>query len=325
MDNPVPVPTALITGISGQDGSYLAELLLSKGYVVHGTSRSAQSARSHPNLALCAHQLTLHSLEISDTASLTALIRDTPFDEIYHLAAQTHVPTSFEDPLGTCQTNVLGTTALLEAIRKYQPAARLFHASSSLIFGQPETSPQDESTPYRPTNPYAASKAMATQMVSIYRKAYGLFAVNGICYNHESPRRGPEFVTGKICRAAAAIAAGADRRLQLGDITAQRDWGDAREFILGFWKSLQSSSPDDYVFATGKLHQVQDILEVAFCSVGLQWQDHVDIDQSLFRPLDTHSLVGHPKRASDQLDWRTEVSFESLITGMTSSLRKILA
>ena len=319
------MPTALITGISGQDGSYLAELLLSKGYVVHGTSRSAQSARSHPNLALCAHQLTLHSVEISDTASLTALIRNTPLDEIYHLAAQTHVPTSFEDPLGTCQTNVLGTTALLEAIRKYQPKARLFHASSSLIFGQPETSPQDESTPYRPTNPYAASKAMATQMVSIYRKAYGLFAVNGICYNHESPRRGPEFVTGKICRAAAAIAAGANRRLHLGDIRAQRDWGDAREFVVGFWNSLQSSSPDDYVFATGKLHQVQDILEVAFSSVGLQWQDHVDIDQSLFRPLDTHSLVGHPKRASDQLDWRTEVSFESLIAGMTSSLRKILA
>ncbi len=325
MDNPVPVPTALITGISGQDGSYLAELLLSKGYVVHGTSRSAQSARSHPNLALCAHPLTLHSVEISDTDRLASLICNTRFDEIYHLAAQTHVPTSFEDPLGTCQANVLGTTALLEAIRQYQPKARLFHASSSLIFGQPETSPQDESTPYRPTNPYAASKAMATQMVSIYRKAYGLFAVNGICYNHESPRRGPEFVTGKICRAAAAIAAGSKQRLQLGDIQAQRDWGDAREFVIGFWKSLQSSSPDDYVFATGKLHQVQDILEVAFCSVGLQWQDHVDIDQSLFRPLDTHSLVGHPKRASDQLDWRTEVSFESLIAGMTSSLRKILA
>ncbi len=319
------MPTALITGISGQDGSYLAELLLDKGYSVHGTSRSAQSAAAHPNLALCAGRLTLHSVEISDTAGLTSLIRETQFDEIYHLAAQTHVPTSFEDPLGTCQTNVLGTTALLEAIRKYQPAARLFHASSSLIFGQPETSPQDESTPYRPTNPYAASKAMATQMVSIYRKAYGLFAVNGICYNHESPRRGPEFVTGKICRAAAAIAAGSKQRLQLGDIQAQRDWGDAREFVIGFWKSLQSSSPDDYVFATGKLHQVQDILEVAFCSVGLQWQDHVDIDQSLFRPLDTHSLVGHPKRASDQLDWRTEVSFESLIAGMTSSLRKILA
>jgi GDPmannose 4,6-dehydratase len=319
------VPTALITGISGQDGSYLAELLLSKGYVVHGTSRSAQSARSHPNLALCAHQLFLHSVEISDTASLTALIRNTPLDEIYHLAAQTHVPTSFEDPLGTCQTNVLGTVALLEAVRKFQPKARLFHASSSLIFGQPESSPQDESTPYRPANPYAASKAMATQMVSIYREAYGLFAVNGICYNHESPRRGPEFVTGKICRAAAAIAAGANRRLQLGDIRAQRDWGDAREFVIGFWNSLQSSVPDDYVFATGKLHQVQDILDVAFSSLGLRWQDHVDIDQSLFRPLETHSLVGNATRAFERLGWRTRVTFGSLIAEMTSSLSKTLA
>jgi GDPmannose 4,6-dehydratase len=319
------VPTALITGISGQDGSYLAELLLTKGYTVHGTSRSAQSAAAHPNLALCADRLTLHSLEISDTASLTTLIRSTPFDEIYHLAAQTHVPTSFEDPLGTCQTNVLGTTALLEAVRKFQPKTRLFHASSSLIFGQPETSPQDESTPYRPTNPYAASKAMATQMVSIYRKAYGLFAVNGICYNHESPRRGPEFVTGKICRAAAAIAAGDKRRLQLGDIQAQRDWGDAQEFIVGFWRCLQSSAPNDYVFATGKLHRVQEILEVAFSTVGLRWQDHVDINPSLFRPLETHSLVGNPKRASEQIDWRTKVTFESLIAGMTSSLSKTLA
>jgi GDPmannose 4,6-dehydratase len=318
------VPTALITGISGQDGSYLAELLLAKGYAVHGTSRSAHSVAGHPNLALCAGRLVLHSVEISDTAGLTSLVRETHFDEIYHLAAQTHVPTSFEAPLGTCQTNVLGTVALLEAVRKFQPKARLFHASSSLIFGQPDTSPQDESTPYRPTSPYAASKAMATQMVSIYRKAYGLFAVNGICYNHESPRRGPEFVTGKICRAAAAIAAGADRRLELGDIRAQRDWGDAREFVIGFWTSLQSSSPDDYVFATGKLHQVQDILEVAFSSVGLRWQDHVDIDQSLFRPLDAHSLVGNPARASERLDWRTTVTFGALIGGMTASLSKTL-
>jgi GDPmannose 4,6-dehydratase len=268
--------------------------------------------------------LTLHSLEISDTASLTALIRNTRFDEIYHLAAQTHVPTSFEDPLGTCQTNVLGTTALLEAIRKYQPTARLFHASSSLIFGQPDTSPQDESTPYRPTNPYAASKAMATQMVSIYRKAYGLFAVNGICYNHESPRRGPEFVTGKICRAAAAIARGSNRPLHLGDIQAQRDWGDAREFVIGFWKSLQSPTPDDYVFATGRLHRVQDVLEVAFSTVGLHWQDHINIDESLYRPTDATSLVGNPARASERLNWTASVTFESLIAGMTTSLHQTL-
>jgi GDPmannose 4,6-dehydratase len=311
------VPTALITGISGQDGSYLAELLLTKGYTVHGTSRSAQSAAAHPNLALCADRLTLHSLEISDTAGLTSLVRETPFDEIYHLAAQTHVPTSFEDPLGTCQTNVLGTTALLEAVRKFQPKARLFHASSSLIFGQPETSPQDESTPYRPTNPYAASKAMATQMVSIYRQAYGLFAVNGICYNHESPRRGPEFVTGKICRAAAAIAQGSREKLRLGDITAKRDWGDAREFVQGFHSSLQANQADDFVFATGRLHSVQDVLQFAFESVGLDWRTWVQCDPSLVRPSEPTLLVGNPSRAKRTLGWRNSTGLIDLIHQIT--------
>jgi GDPmannose 4,6-dehydratase len=309
------MPTALITGISGQDGSYLAELLLSKGYEVHGTSRSAQAAANHPNLARCAGRVVLHSVEVSDTASVTALVRSTPFDEIYHLAAQTHVPRSFQDPLGTCQTNVLGTIALLEAIRTLQPNTRLFHASSSLIFGQPDQSPQDESTPYRPDNPYAASKAMATQMVSIYRKTYGLFVVNGICYNHESPRRGPDF--GKICRTAASIAAGSTHRLMLGNIHAQRDWSDARDFVAGFWSSLQAEVPDDYVFASGILHTVSDVLEMAFSSVGLQWKDHVEFDPGLLRPFDGHHLVGNPRRAIDRLDWVPSNSLQSLIVEMT--------
>lgn len=315
------MPTALVTGISGQDGSYLAELLLGKGYEVHGTSRSAQSATTHANLARCADKLVLHSIEVSDTASVTQLVRTTRFDEIYHLAAQTHVPRSFEDPLGTCQTNVVGTIALLEAIRTLQPKTRLFHASSSLIFGQPDQSPQDESTPYRPDNPYAASKAMATQMVSIYRKTYGLFAVNGICYNHESPRRGPDFVTGKICRAAASIAAGSTHRLMLGNIHAQRDWSDARDFVAGFWSSLQAEVPDDYVFASGILHTVSDVLEMAFSSVGLQWKDHVEFDPGLLRPFDGHQLVGNPRRAIDRLHWVPSSSLRSLITEMTHSHR----
>jgi|LauGreDrversion4_2_1035121.scaffolds.fasta_scaffold118821_1 GDPmannose 4,6-dehydratase len=315
------MPTALITGISGQDGSYLAELLLSKGYEVHGTSRSAQAAANHPNLARCAGRVVLHSVEVSDTASVTALVRSTPFDEIYHLAAQTHVPRSFQDPLDTCQTNILGTVALLEAIRRLQPKTRLFHASSSLIFGQPDRAPQDESTPYRPDNPYAASKATATQMVSIYRKTYGLFAVNGICYNHESPRRGPDFVTGKICRAAAAIAAGSTERLMLGNIQAQRDWSDARDFVSGFWRSLQAEVPDDYVFASGRLHTVSDVLEMAFSSVGLKWTDHVEIDPGLLRPFDGHHLVGDPRRAINTLGWVPSASLHSLIAEMTRSHR----
>ncbi len=325
MDNPTPVPTALITGISGQDGSYLAEVLLGKGYTVHGTSRSAQSAVTHSNLAHCADQLILHSIEISDTARVTELIRSNPFDEIYHLAAQTHVPRSFEDPLGTCQTNVLGTVALLEAIRTLQPKTRLFHASSSLIYGQPDQSPQDESTPYRPDNPYAASKAMATQMVSIYRRTYGLFAVNGICYNHESPRRGADFVTGKICRAAASIAAGSEQRLRLGNIQAQRDWSDARHFVQGFWQALQADSPDDYVFASGILHTVSDVLEMAFSSVGLQWKDHVEFDPGLLRPFDGHHLVGNPRRAIERLGWSPSNSLRSLVAEMTQSHQRTLA
>lgn len=318
------MPTALITGISGQDGSYLAELLLGKGYTVHGTSRSAQSALTHPNLGRCADRLVLHSVEVSDTDRVTELIRSTPFDEIYHLAAQTHVPRSLEDPLGTCQTNVLGTVALLEAIRTHQPKARLFHASSSLIFGQPDQSPQDESTAFRPDNPYAASKAMATQMVSIHRKTYGLFAVNGICYNHESPRRGPDFVTGKICRAAAAIAAGSQQRLMLGNVQAQRDWSDARDFVLGFWSSLQADLPDDYVFASGILHTVSDVLEMAFSSVGLQWKDHVEFDPGLLRPFDGHQLVGNPRRAMDRLGWAPSNSLQSLIAEMTHSHHRVM-
>ena len=318
------MPTALITGISGQDGSYLAELLLGKGYEVHGTSRSAQSAVTHPNLARCADKLILHSIEVSNTANVTQLVRRIRFDEIYHLAAQTHVPRSFEDPLGTCQTNVVGSIALLEAIRTLQPKARLFHASSSLIYGQPDQSPQDESTPYRPDNPYAASKAMATQMVSIYRKTYGLFAVNGICYNHESPRRGPDFVTGKICRAAASIAAGSGQRLRLGNVHAQRDWSDARNFVQGFWSALQAESPDDYVFASGILHTVSDVLEMAFSSVNLLWKDHVDLDPSLLRPFDGHHLVGNPHRAIDRLGWVPSNSLRSLIAEMTHSHHRAL-
>jgi len=311
------VPIALITGITGQDGSYLAEYLLAQGYDVHGTSRSAQDAATHANLALCTGRLRFHSLEISDTVGITSLIRGTSFDEIYHLAAQTHVPRSFEDPLGTCQTNVMGTVALLEAIRTFQPRARLFHASSSLVFGQPDHAPQDESTPFRPENPYAASKAMAAQLVSIYRKAHSLFAVNGLCYNHESPRRGTDFVTGKICRAAARIRGGSRDPLVLGAIDAQRDWGDARQFIRGFHASLQTQVPSDYIFATGKLHTVQDVLAAAFSAVDLDWKEWVRHAPALLRPSEPRALVGDPSHAAKTLSWKDTTHLPVLIREMT--------
>lgn len=313
------MPIALITGITGQDGSYLAEQLLGLGYEVHGTSRHAATAATHPNLALCAHRLKLHSLEISDVAGIQSLIRDFPFAEIYHLAAQTHVPRSFQDPLETCQANVMGTVALLEAIRAFRPQARLFHASSSLIFGQPETFPQDESTPFRPQNPYAASKAMATHMVTVYRNTYGLHAVNGICYNHESPRRGREFVTGKIAMAAARISQGSKEVLTLGNITAQRDWGDARRFVRGFQASLHTNRPQDFIFATGKLHSVEQVLRAAFDAVGLDWQDWVRMDPALVRPAEPTTLVGNPSQAADLLGWSDDTRLDDLIGEMTRS------
>lgn len=313
------MPTALITGITGQDGSYLAEHLLGLGYSVHGTSRSATDAARHPNLVLVNNhpRLSLHDLPTHDESTLRTLVSDLAPDEIYHLAAQTHVPESWRDPASTTRTNVLGTIALLDAIRECRPAARLFHAASSLVFGQPDSAPQSEETPFKPDNPYGASKAMASQMLAMYRHAHRLFLVNGICYNHESPRRGPDFVTGKICRAAARISAGDTKPLVLGALDARRDWGDARHFVRGFHAALQAADPTDYVFATGRLHSVQDVVQAAFDAVGLDWQPHVRQDPAFFRPTEPTALVGNPTRARERLGWSDPTSLTDLIREMT--------
>lgn len=311
------MPRALITGVTGQDGSYLAELLLGLGYEVHGTSRDPAAAAAHPNLASCAARLRLHAVELSDPDAFDRLLSGTAFDEVYHLAAQTHVARSYADPVGTCEQNVLSTVRLLEAVRHRSPGTRVFHAASSQVFGEADRSPQDESTPYRPTNPYGASKTMAAHMVRIARETHGLFAVNGICFNHESPRRGPEFVTGKICRAAAAIAGGRREPLFLGDISARRDWGDARSFVRGFHASLRVAKASDYVFATGVLHSVQDVIEIAFEAAGLDWREWVKHDPALLRPVEPAPAVGDPGRALRELGWTNGTPFRELIREMT--------
>lgn len=307
---------ALITGITGQDGSYLAELLAGKGYEVHGLGRDAARAAGSPNLSAVSSRIRFWSGDLRDSDGLRRIVHEVGPIEIYHLAGQTHVGASFGDVEGTLRDNVLSTAALLDAAKRIRPAARFFFASTSQVFGRPPTAPQDEATPFRPISPYGVSKACATDLVRVAREAEGLHAVSGILYNHESPRRGPEFVTGKICRAAAAAAKHPDRKLKLGDVSARRDWGDAREYVEGFWRSLQAPQPDDYIFATGRLHSVEDLLAIAFGAVGRDWREHVEVDPSLFRPAEPGALVGNSARAKERLGWAARQPFRELITEM---------
>ena len=311
-------PVALITGITGQDGSYLAERLLSLEYEVHGTIRNGSRVKESwigPSL----DRITLHEINASFENSWATLLQQIEPREIFHLASQTHVAVSFQEPFATTDANSLSTLHLLEAVRKYRPETRLFHASSSQIFGQPDHEPQDENTPHRPLSPYGASKSFATQLVKIYRETHGLFAVNGILYNHESPRRGVQFVTAKICRAAAAIKSGREKELYLGDTSAERDWGDARDFIEGFRLALNVGKANDYVFATGILHRVQDVVEIAFGTMGLDWRSYLRTDPNLFRSSEPHRLVGNSFLAQEKLGWRPTKTFQVLIEEMTRS------
>lgn len=313
---------ALITGITGQDGSYLAELLVAKGYEVHGLVRNPAQAATAANLSAIRASVRLWPGNLRDTDGLRKLIRDLCPAEIYHLAGQTHVGASFADVEGTLQDNVLSTAAILTESARLQPATKVFFASTSQVFGRTDAAPQDERTPFRPISPYGVSKACATDLVRVVRENSGLHAVNGILYNHESPRRGPEFVTGKVCRAAATVARTGQGSLKLGDISARRDWGDAREFVEGYWRSLQAPAADDYVFATGRLHSVKDLLEFAFAAVNLNWQDHVEIDPALFRPAEPGVLVGDARRAKECLGWEARRPFHDLIGEMVEFHRK---
>ena len=316
-------PKALITGITGQDGSYLTEWLLGRGYEVHGVVRRTSSLERsrlghlYADPSVYGRTLHLHYADLDDPTTLRRVLVKVGPDEVYHLAGQSHVGLSFDIPESTCEMTAMGTLRLLEMIRDLPRPPRLFHAGSSEMFGRPAVAPQDEDTPFQPVSPYGAAKAFAAQMVRIYREAHGLYAVNGILYNHESPRRGENFVTRKICRAAAAIREGRQRDLALGDTSARRDWGDARDYVRGMWLSLQQEVPRDYLFASGVLHSVQDVVEVAFASVGLDWRRHVRQDPRFLRPAEPSNLVGNAFRARELLGWMPEISFERLITEMT--------
>ncbi|OLR92115.1 GDP-mannose 4,6-dehydratase [Actinokineospora bangkokensis] len=303
---------ALITGITGQDGSYLAELLLAKGYEVHGVVRRASTfttARINhlyedPRESLT--RLNLHYGDLTDSSRLAALLLKIVPDEVYHLAAQSHVRVSFDEPLNTGECTGLGTTRLLETIHRIGVPCRFYQASSSEMFGSTPP-PQNEESPLHPRSPYAAAKTYAYWMTRNYREAYGLFAVNGILFNHESPRRGETFVTRKISRAAARIALGLQKRLYLGNLDAVRDWGYAPEYVEAMWRMLQADRPDDYVVATGTALTVREFLGHSFAHVGLDWQDHVEFDERHLRPTEVNALIGDASKAERELGWRAQV------------------
>lgn len=314
---------ALITGITGQDGSYLADLLLEKGYTVHGavrrTSAIERSRLRHlyDDPEIYGKRLHLHYADLDDMTTMRRLLNRLQPSEIYHLAGQSHVGLSFDIPESTCELTAMGTLRLLELVRDLPYPVRLLHTSSSEIFGRPRVSPQDEETPMAPVTPYGVAKAFATQMVRVYRESMGLFAINAICYNHESPRRGENFVTRKIARAAAEIAAGRRHELALGDLSGERDWGDARDYVRGMWQALNHEKPEDFVFATGKLHSVKDILDIAFHTVGLDWTQVVRTDDQHRRAGEPFNLVGNPAKAQSVLGWKRQNDFEQLIREMT--------
>lgn len=316
---------AFITGITGQDGSYLADLLLGRGYQVHGlvrrTSSLERSRLSHlyADTAIYGQTLHLHYGDLDDPTPLRRILLKVAPDELYHLAGQSHVGLSFGIPESTCEMTAMGTLRLLEMVRDLPKPVRFFHAGSSEMFGRTAVWPQNEETPFQPISPYGVAKVFATQMVRIYRDAHELYAVNGILYNHESPRRGENFVTRKICRAAAAIRKGHQRELVLGDTSGRRDWGDARDYVRGMWLSLQQEIPRDYLFATGVLHSVQDVVEVAFASVDLDWRLHLQQDPCLLRPAEPSNLVGDATRARTMLGWSPSIHFEHMITEMTQA------
>jgi GDPmannose 4,6-dehydratase len=261
----------------------------------------------------------LYPADLDDTDSIRLPLEQCEPDEIYHLASQSHVGQSFEKVEETCRITGMGALRLLELTRKLPKPPRFFHASSSEIFGSPQQSPQVETTPVAPITPYGCAKAFGTQMTRIYRKHFGLFAVNGILFNHESPRRGESFVTRKICRAAAAIKSGRQQELVLGDTSAQRDWGHARDYVRGMWLAMQHSTAEDFVFATGRLHRVQDIVELAFEVAGLDWQKFVRQEKYFFRPADPRQVVGDAAKAKNTFGWQPEISFEQTITEMVQA------
>lgn len=316
---------ALITGITGQDGSYLADLLLSKGYEVHGIIRRASTFNTDriDHLYQDPHvngvKLFLHYGDLADSVNLVKLIYDLKPDEVYHLGAQSHVRVSFDIPEYTADVTGIGTIRILEAMREAGAKARFYQASSSEMFGKVQAVPQTETTPFWPRSPYGVAKVYAYWATVNYRESYGMHASNGILFNHESPRRGETFVTRKITRAVAAIKVGRQKELYLGNLDAKRDWGYAPEYVEGMWRMLQQDQPDDYVLATNETHTVQEFLEHAFGHVNLDWKDYVKHDPRYERPAEVDLLVGDPAKAKKQLDWEPTTKFADLVRIMVDA------
>lgn len=316
---------ALITGITGQDGSYLAELLLEKGYAVHGvvrrTSNLLRSRIEHlrNDANVYDKSLFLHYGDLADATTLRRIFSRVKPTELYHLAGQSHVGLSFEIPESTCDETGMATLRLLEIVRDQAAPVKFYHASSSEIFGNATESPQTETTPLRPATPYGCAKAFATQLARVYREAHGLFVCNGICYNHESPRRGENFVTRKIASAVARIARGLENELSLGSLESRRDWGRAQDYVAAMWMMLQSEKPDDYVVATGQTHSVRDFVEAAFAVVKLPPEKYVKHNPAFDRPADPVHLVGSPEKIKKELGWQPRGSFGDLVREMVEA------
>jgi GDPmannose 4,6-dehydratase len=311
-------PTALITGITGQDGSYLAELLLDKGYRVAGMTRRSSTATGE-RIAHLAGRLELVQGDLLDQASLIAALDEVKPDEVYNLAAQSFVPTSWNQPVLTGEFTGLGVTRMLEAIRQVSPGVRFYQASSSEMFGKVREVPQTETTPFHPRSPYGVAKAYAHFLTVNYRESYGLYAASGILFNHESPRRGLEFVSRKVTDGAARIALGLATELPMGNLDAERDWGFAGDYVQAMWLMLQQPEPSDYVIATGVAHSVRDLCRIAFARVGLDHEHHVTFDPRLNRPAEVDHLRGDASKARQALGWEPSVGFEQLIEMMVDA------
>jgi GDPmannose 4,6-dehydratase len=313
---------ALITGITGQDGSYLAELLLGKGYEVYGTVRRIATDGPELRLSRIWHlmdRIHLQPASLESPASLLRAVEEVQPHECYHLAAQSFVTTSFEDEFSTFKANVDGTHYILSALRARAPSCRFYFAGSSEMFGHAEQSPQNELTPFHPVSPYAVSKVAGCILTRYYREIHRLPASIGILFNHESPRRGAEFVSRKITSGVANILAGRQKKLPLGNLEARRDWGHARDYVEAMWLMLQQDDPDEYVIATGEDHSVQEFAEIAFSCVGLDWREYVEVDPALFRPAEVQHLRGDYRKAQERLGWEPRVRFKDLIAEMVEA------
>jgi len=306
---------ALITGVTGQDGSYLAELLLSKGYEVYGLVRRS-SVKKFDRIETIVNDIELMEGDLTDQSSLDSLIHAVQPDEVYNLAAQSFVPVSWNQPVLTGDVTGLGVIRILEAIRRHRPTAKFLQASSSEMFGKVQETPQTEKTPFYPRSPYGAAKVFGHYITVNYRESYGLFACSAMGFNHESPRRGLEFVTRKVTHQVAKIKCGLATKLLMGNLDSKRDWGFAGDYVRAMWIILQQPEPDDFVLATGKTHSIRELLEVAFRAVGLDWQNYVEIDPKLIRPAEVDVLCGDATKARQKLGWEPEVGFEELIKMM---------